>query len=389
MSKKLSVIALLLVSLVLTAFECASPEIEGAKLYIQRKQWDKAEDQLKKEVEKNPKSDEGYKLLGDVYKSREKYDLMLDAYDKSLSISNRFEKEITFNKKASWADCYNKGIGYYNRGIKFLSTSEDTAKMNFNKSIEFFKFATMLQPDSTEAYKLMYQAASLCKKTDDVIVYLENANKKSNNPKLAIILGEVYSKEGANYYNQYKDTRNLSDSLKAFTYLDQGITILNNASQQYPTNKDILLQLASAYISANRVKEGQSAFERLVSLDPTNKLYRYNFGVVLLEIKRYDLAAEQFEKAIEIDPEYINATYNLGVTYVQWAVKLKQEAEDKGVNDESYKEKFKLALPQLEKFLSQNKEDAQVWNLLGKIYANLGMNDKAKEAFENADKYNK
>jgi cytochrome c-type biogenesis protein CcmH/NrfG len=74
---------------------------------------------------------------------------------------------------------------------------------------------------------------------------------------------------------------------------------------------------------------------------------------------------------------------------VQWAVKLKQEAEDKGVNDESYKEKFKLALPQLEKFLSQNKEDAQVWNLLGKIYANLGMNDKAKEAFENGDKYNK
>ncbi len=384
MNKKLSVIALLLLSLVFTAFECASPEIEGAKLYIQRKQWDKAVEQLQKEVDKNPKSDEGYKLLGDVYKNQEKYDLMLDAYNKSLAISNRFQKDIDFNKKVSWADCFNKAIGYYNRGVKYLESSEDTAKTFFKKSIEFFTHATKIQPDSVEAYRLMYQAATLTKETDNSIIYIENSYKANKNSKLAIILGEIYSKEGVNYYNQYKETKKLEDSLKAFTYLDQGINILSDAADKNPTNRDILLNLASAYIAASKVKEGQATFEKLVNLDPTNKLYRYNFGVVLLEIKKYDLAAEQFSKALEIDPEYTNAIYNLGVTYVQWAVQLKQEAEDKGVNDESYKEKFKLALQPLEKFIAANPNDSQVWNLLGKIYANLGMNDKAKEAFENA-----
>lgn len=386
MNKKLSVIALLLLSFVFTAFECASPEIEGAKLYIQRKQWDKAAEQLNKEVEKNPKSDEGYKLLGDVYKNQEKYNLMLDAYNKSLAISNRFQKEIDFNKKVSWADCFNKAIGYYNRGINYLSKSEDTAKIYFGKSIEFFTFATKIQPDSVESFRLMYQASTLTKNTDNTIIYIENAYKANKNAKLAVILGEIYSKEGANYYNQYKDTRKLEDSLRARTYLDQGIQLLTEASEKNPTNKDILLSLASAYIAANKVKEGQATFEKLVNLDPTNKLYRYNFGVVLLEIKKYDLAAEQFSKALEIDPEYTNAIYNLGVAYVQWAVQLKQEAEDKGVNDESYKAKFKAALPHLEKFIQSNPNDSQVWNLLGKIYANLGMNDKAKEAFENASK---
>lgn len=386
MNKKLSLIVLLLSSLLFTAFECASPEIEGAKLYIQRKQWDKAVEQLNKEVEKNPKSDEGYKLLGDVYKNQEKYDLMLDAYNKSLGISNRFQKEIDFNKKVSWADCFNKAIAYYNRGIKYLSQSEDTAKIYFGKSIELFTFASKIQPDSVESFRLMYQASSLTKNTENTLIYIENAYKANKNAKLAIILGEIYSKEGAYYYNQYKDTRKLEDSLRARTYLDQGIQLLTEASEKNPTNKDILLSLASAYIAANKVKEGQATFEKLVNLDPTNKLYRYNFGVVLLEIKKYDLAAEQFTKALEIDPEYTNAIYNLGVTYVQWAVQLKQIAEDKGVNDESYKDKFKAALPHLEKFIQSNPNDSQVWNLLGKIYANLGMNDKAKEAFENAGK---
>jgi Flp pilus assembly protein TadD len=52
-----------------------------------------------------------------------------------------------------------------------------------------------------------------------------------------------------------------------------------------------------------------------------------------------------------------------------------------------YKVKFKLALDPLKTYLEFEPEDAKVWELLGKIYANLGMSEESKESFDKADMY--
>ena len=61
---QLGIIAVVLAAIVTTGFECASSEMTSAKLYIQRKEYDNAKKQLEKEVEKNPKNEEAYYLLG-------------------------------------------------------------------------------------------------------------------------------------------------------------------------------------------------------------------------------------------------------------------------------------------------------------------------------------
>jgi tetratricopeptide (TPR) repeat protein len=50
----------------------------SAKLYIQQKNYDKAMESLKKEVEKNPKSDEGWYYMGVVYGEKEQYGEMME-----------------------------------------------------------------------------------------------------------------------------------------------------------------------------------------------------------------------------------------------------------------------------------------------------------------------
>ena len=60
------------------------------------------------------------------------------------------------------------------------------------------------------------------------------------------------------------------------------------------------------------------------------------------------------------------------------------EAEDES---DAYKEKFELALVPLKTYLEHNQEDGKVWNLLGKVYANLGLDAESKDAFEKADLY--
>jgi cytochrome c-type biogenesis protein CcmH/NrfG len=97
----------------------------------------------------------------------------------------------------------------------------------------------------------------------------------------------------------------------------------------------------------------------------------------------------QFHKALDIDSTYENAVYNLAVTYVRWGTELNKEATDKGVDDDSYKQKYEQALPYLEKSVKLKSTEANVWELLGRVYTVLNMKDKATNAFNEADKLRK
>jgi Flp pilus assembly protein TadD len=53
--------------------------------------------------------------------------------------------------------------------------------------------------------------------------------------------------------------------------------------------------------------------------------------------------------------------------------------------DLSYKEKFKAALPYLEKTADMRPDDANLQTQLGRLYANLNMTKEAKAAYDKAD----
>ena len=51
-----------------------------------------------------------------------------------------------------------------------------------------------------------------------------------------------------------------------------------------------------------------------------------------------------------------------------------------------YREKLKAALPFLEQAGEMRPDDAQLWQNLGRLYANLNMVDKSRMAFDRADR---
>ena len=122
---KLFVIAFLMLSMVFVGYQCGSTEITSAKLYIQQKNWDKAIDVLQKDVTKNPKSDEGYYLLGYVNGEQGNFKAMIENYDKSLAISKNFEKDINVSRKYFWAQAFNRGVSLYQR-LSLIHISEPT-----------------------------------------------------------------------------------------------------------------------------------------------------------------------------------------------------------------------------------------------------------------------
>lgn len=382
MKRSLVFSLLISMSMMFTAFQCSSTELTSAKLYHQQKNYPKAMEALNKEIAKNPKSDEGYYLKGVIHGEQGQFKEMTEAFNSSLAISNKYKSNITDAKKIYWGQNFNKGVTFYNKATK--STVEDSININYEKAIAAFDAAIMIEPDSSDTYKNLAFTLISRGSLDEAMKPLETLLQKEKSEDAYRLLGEIYYEKGVGL----KET----DSTAAAGYFDKAVTLLEEGRNQYPDNTDILLVLSNSYIAANKIEVAIDAFKTGVEKDPSNKYYRYNYGVLLLGKNDFAGAADQFGKAVELDPAYNNAIYNLAVTYVKWGSDIRTKAEEeaaKGANvDAKYKEadaKYKQSLPYLQKLTELDSQKPEYWELIGKVYAVLGMTQESQESFNKAD----
>jgi tetratricopeptide (TPR) repeat protein len=381
-SKILLVVAFI-AGMIFSGFQCSSTELTSARLYIQQKNFDKAIEVLQKDVEKNPKSDEGWFLLGHTYGEIGDIENMIIAYDKSLAISTKFEKEITDSKNFHWANSFNGGVNLFRRGNN--TADEDSSKIYYDKSIDAFETAAMIQPDSADTYKNMafvYMSSGRNELAIEPLQQLVELKKELDGYRY---LGEIYYTIGANKSSEYRITGNNLDSLEAAEYYDKAIIVLEEGVAVYPYDGELTRILNASYIGTGRIEEALASSKVLVDSEPDNATYRYNYGVILLQTDDYPGAEEQFLKALEIKPDYDNAAYNLGLTYVKWGTQLKLVEEETEVYTDEDLEKYRQALPYLELIVETDSENAEIWELLGKVYSILSMPDEAMDAFNKAD----
>ena len=385
--KNLIITAILLIALTITAFECSSTELTSAKLYIQQKNYDKALEVLKEEVNKNPKSDEGYYLLGMVYGEKGEYDNMVNAYNSSLAASDQFSKDIHDSKVYYWANLFNKGVINYQNGNK--AQDPDSVKVFYDKSSNAFENAIKIEPDSANTYRNLSFVYISEKNYDKAIPVLETLIQKRSTLDGYKFLGEILYDKGIKQMAKYKEGKDVQDSVQAMDTFNKAINVLEKGRKEFPNDSDILLTLSNSYIAANKVEVAMDAFRAGVEREPENKYYRYNLGVLYLGAKDYTKAEEQFKKAVEIDPNYENANYNLAVTYVRWATEMRDSLEAHEDTSRTFLGVYRKALPYLETVVQNESEKPVVWELLGKVYAILGMQDDATNAFSKADKLRK
>ena len=382
-SSKFFLLIALLFGITFMGFQCSSTELTSARLYIQQKNFDKALEVLQNEVTQNPKSDEGYYLMGYVYGEKGEMEKMIESFDQSLAISNKFSKEISESRAYHWANSFNKGVNLFQRGSK--TVDKDSSKMYYNMSVNEYQNAIMMQPDSAETYRNLAFVYLTIGNNEESIAPLQKLVDLEKSEDGYQYLGEVYYTLASNKMINFKNSGNQQDSTEAVELYNKAIDVLEEGRKLYPENADMLVALSNSYIGANKIDVAMDAFKEGVEKEPDNKYYRYNYGVLLLGAEMFEDAETQFLKAIEIDSEYENAIYNLAVTYVKWGTDLNKKAEEQGVISEDYKKKYEMALPYLEKVVEKDAENGQIWELLGKVYSVLGMQEDATNAFNKAD----
>ncbi len=172
----------------------------------------------------------------------------------------------------------------------------------------------------------------------------------------------------------------------AIEQFNKAVAVMKKAQAMFPEDADISESLMKAYIGAEREEEARILLMERVKKYPDSKIDHYNLGVFLLKDSSFSDAITEFKTALRLDSTFSDALYNIAATYVNWGVveqaKLKAAGKD---DDVSYKERFRMALPYLENVVILKKNDVLMWELLGQVYANLNMKEKALQAYDKAD----
>jgi len=379
-----------------TGAGCSSdPNVEGAKLDLRNKDYDRAIVNLDKALETDPGNHEAYFLKGKVYQEMlaqesdvvahtELFKSMDENYVKALDNapaegSAELRDDIAARRRLAWYNEYQRGLAKYN--------SE-----NYDDAVVFFTNATEIQPDSASTYVNLAFAYISGERPSEALVPLENAIEKGDrNP------------DSYNY---------LSDLYMEADRQDDAIAILITARAEFPDNTEITARLFNLYARTGQLEEALPLAEGEVQRDPSNAQHHYNYGSLLLEAERYDDAIAELEKSVELDPDNVSGLFNLGAAYQNKGVDLNEEvssldeeirtgdmsddaAEEAGARMEAAAAErdglFEKSIEPLTKARALSEasgEDADLTGIctaLGQAYARTNDMEKAEEAYSCAE----
>lgn len=172
---------------------------------------------------------------------------------------------------------------------------------------------------------------------------------------------------------------------KAHPFFDEAIESIRQGLAIEPNNDELHTLLTNALVSSGRFDEAEQTFKSGLEKDPQNKYYRYNYGALLLNKEMFTEAIEQLQKAVDLDPKYEPAVYNLATAHINWGVKIRKEAGEDQAKIAQAKDLFLKAVPLVQRVIELKPDNADMYEVLGRLQTNLGMSKEAEASFKKAD----
>jgi tetratricopeptide (TPR) repeat protein len=392
----LVVLAAIAVVFATTGFQCGSAEMTTAKLAMNQGQWDKAEQSLLKELQKNDKNEEAWFELGRVRWNMKKYIEANEAFNRALGLSQVHAVEIGNFRLNLWQQNINDGVLAYNSGLHFINVPDSVsfADPQFAQAARQFEVATQVIPDSALAHYLVGMSKGALRDYDGAEKAYRNALLKRKDYQ------DAYRMLGALHLNKAEDFRLAKNDQGYKEELRKSAAIYEEARAAYPGESDFVSKLIGAYQALGDDERAMAIVKEALARDPNKREYVYVYGEFLLKRGDFEQSIEQLKKSIQLkdtsDVVTNSATANLGIAYLNWGVALREEANKKSeaaakagkkiTEDNSYLEKYKSAIPYLEKAVEIDPKDAQSWDRLAKLYTAFNMKDKAKMAYDTVDR---
>ena len=312
----------------LVAARCGSdPNLEGAKLDLDNKDYDRALENINKAIENDPVNAEAYALKGEILQeqlldvsiSPERtllFEEMVDAYHNAVAIDAELDDEITSQMQTAFRNERYLAVQAYNGAQHAESENRADA---FASAASLFHNASLIFPDSGTIY------------IDEANAYL-SAGMFSN--ALDAYQGAIRSGltdrtiyiRMASTLQLMADDHETADQRRAL--FRQAIQALLQGIESYSQDEEMQDMLLNLYAESELEEEALTFFRSQYDTKRGDKVYLYNYGTLLLRNHDYGEAAELLQEAVALDPSYTKALFNLGASLINEGVRLSQEYND-------------------------------------------------------------
>ena len=351
--------AVLIVSGAALTWGCQSKEVTSAKVYIQQNDWDNAIIQLESSIEAGKGNSEAHYLLGRAYGQKGRIEDMVESFEESMKIDNKFESQITFEKERFWVDNFNKGVNGFNQ-------------KDLNSAIEAFETAALISPEKIESYRNLGVAYMQIDPPDPA--------KAIANYEKAVEAEPDHVETLYNFAIVHYQEKNFTEATE----------VLEKILELDPGNADAISTLGIAYDQMGQTDKAMEAYKNAIAASPDNTDLQFNYARLFYNKDMFEEAVEKFKAIYEVKPDDYDVILHTGDSYIQLAGKYQSQARDVEDKDSSEyadlmakaKENYIAAIPFIEKALESQPENASLWFNLGVAHTHAGNADKSKEAFD-------
>jgi len=279
--------------LLLSVLGCDSTDMTSAKVYLQQKNYEKAEEMLLAALAKEPTNSEpAYLLATEIYSRSKKWDKVAENLDKSAAIDARFADKIKMAREKYWVDNFNFGAQGYNALIK--GEAKDEAEL-YAATVKAFQTCVTLNPNKPEAYSTLAQVYLFKEDYEKGKEYMVMAVDKNPKDITSLVnLGLVYFRE--------KD-------------YDNALVYMKRAMEVDPSNLNAIKQIAFVYDAQGKKDMAAQAYIDAIKVDPESTDLHYNLGVLYFQQEKWQDAANSFIKVTELAPTEVDAVFNAGLAF--------------------------------------------------------------------------
>ena len=274
-------------------------------------------------------------------------------------------------------ESYLKALGYTQRYDKpgNLQLAIDALKSSVQTDTRF----ALGYGELGEAYRLKFQTEQDPKWIDEALANCKRALELQDRlPSVYVTLGRIHD---------------------ATAKHDLAVQEFQHALELDPRNADALNGMAHAYENAGRIKDAEAAYQRAAALRPDYWDGYNTLGLFYDRQRRFDEAIAQLRKAAELTPDNAQLYLNMGAVYLDSGDQKKRPEAEKALKKSTELNPSYAALANLgyfylqekryaesaattERALQQNDKDYIVWDNLAVAYQWLKNDKKSAGARE-------
>lgn len=280
----------------------------------------------------------------------------------------------------------------YGVAKKYKGDIEDAATKNASlmSNAGTMAYKQEMFEDAAEAYSIGAMYFDAIGILDSALLF--NASLCYEKAEKYAEAAEGYEKLAAAKYRGSTSAVLASQAYRKAGNIEKSKAVLENALKDFPSNKELLIELVNTSIDAGDAAGAEKALNNVIASDPNNKQLHYIIGTIYIDLQENEKAEASLNKALEIDPKYEDAQYQLGAHLVTWAGDLSTKAKQLKIGDPNYNTMiaesegiYKRALVPLENYIANHPNDKAVLTILFQIHRNLGNSEKALEYKRRAD----